>query len=121
LQSLAGFATYIGIDGISKSTVKITGHGEETEEKANAVRRWLALEGNGRWLIIFNNVDRDYHTEVEDPQAYDLASFFPAADHGSILITTRLPYLREFEVATQVTRVDGDQALQILINTSRLP
>lgn len=121
LQSLARFTTYAGIDGISKSTVKIIGNGEEIEEKANAVRRWLALEGNRRWLVIFDNVDRDYHAEVEDSQAYDLESFFPATDHGSILITTRLPHLGEFGAATQVTRVDRDQALQILINNSCLP
>ena len=121
LQSLAGFAKYAGIDGILKSTVKISGNGEEIEEKANAVRRWLSLEGNCRWLVIFDNVDRDFHAEVKDSEAYDLESFFPAADHGSILITTRLPHLGEFGVATQVTRVDRDQALQILTNTSRPP
>jgi len=121
LQSLAGFATYAGIDHISKSTVKITGHGEETAESADAVLQWLTFKGNRRWLVIFDNVDRDYHAEVEDSQAYDIESFFPAADHGSILITTRLPHLGEFGAATQVTRVDRDQALQILTNSSRLP
>jgi len=121
LQSLAGFATHAGIDGISKSTVKVAGHGEETAENADAVLRWLTFKGNCRWLVIFDNVDRDYHAEVEDSQAYDLESFFPAADHGSILITTRLAHLGEFGAATQVTRVDGDQALQILTNSSRLP
>jgi len=121
LQSLAGFATYAGIDHISKSTVKITGHGEETAESADAVLQWLTFKGNRRWLVIFDNVDRDYHAEVEDSQAYDMESFFPAADRGSILITTRLPHLGEFGAATQVTRVDRDQALQILTDSSRLP
>lgn len=72
-------------------------------------------------LVIFDNVDRDYPAEVEDIPAYDLESFFPAADLGSILITTRFPHLGESGAATQVTRVDKDQALQILTNTSRLP
>ncbi len=66
LQSLAGFATYAGIDGISKSIVKVIGHGEETAESADAVLRWLTFKGNRRWLVIFDNVDRDYHVEVED-------------------------------------------------------
>ncbi len=121
LQSLAGFATYAGIDDVSKSTVNITGRGDETAESADGVLRWLTSKGDRRWLVIFNNVDRDYHTEVEDSQAYDLKSFFPATDHGSILITTRLAHLREFEAATQVMRVNGDQAVQILTNSSRLP
>ncbi|KAL9105022.1 MAG: hypothetical protein Q9163_000119 [Psora crenata] len=121
LQSFAGFATFAGIDGISKSTAKIPGHGKETAESADAILRWLTLKGNRQWLVIFDNVDRDYHAEVEDSQAYDLESFFPAADHGSILITTRLPHLGELGAATQVTSVDRDQALQILTKSSGLP
>lgn len=121
LQSLAGFATHAGIDHISKLIVKITRRSEETAKSADAVLQWLTFKGNRRWLVIFDNVDRDYHADVEDSQAYDLESFFPAADHGSILITTRLPHLGEFGAATQVTRVDGNQALQILTNSSRLP
>ena len=121
LQSLAAFATYIRIDGLQGSTVRTTGHGQETAEKANTVRRWLALEGNHRWLVVLDNVDRDYHTDVEDPQAYDIESFFPAADQGSILITTRLPHLGALGTATKVRRVGSEQALRILTNSSLQP
>ena len=121
LQSLAAFATYAQIDGLQGSTGRTTGHGQETAEKANAVRRWLALEGNRRWLVIFDNVDRDYHTDVEDPQAYDIESFLPAADQGSILITTRLPHLGALGTATKVGRVGSEQALRILMNSSLQP
>lgn len=117
-QSLAAFAAYARIDGLQGSTVRATGHGQETAEKANAVRRWLALEGNCRWLVVLDNVDRDYDAEVKDPQAYDIESFLPAADQGSILITTRLPHLGAFGTATKVTRVGSEQALRILMNNS---
>ena len=46
LQSLAAFATYARIDDLQGSTMGATGHGQEIAEKANAVRRWLALKGN---------------------------------------------------------------------------
>ena len=120
-QSLAAFATYARIDGLQGSTIGATGHGQEIAEKANAVRRWLALKGNHQWLIVLDNVDRDYYAEVEDPQAYNIESFLPAADQGSILITTRLPHLGVLGTATKVKRVGSEQALRILMNNARLP
>ncbi len=121
LQSLAVFAISARIDGIQQSTVDPTRHGQEIAEKADAVLRWLALERNRQWLVVFDNVDRDYRAEAEDSLAYDIKSFLPAADHGSILITTRLPHLGELRSETKVSRVDSQQALRILTNNSLLP
>lgn len=121
LQSLAAFAIYARIDGIQQSTVDPTRHGQEIAEKADAVLRWLALERNRQWLLLFDNVDRDYRAEAKDSLSYDIESFLPGADHGSILITTRLPHLGEFGNATKVSRVDSEQALRILTNNSPLP
>ena len=121
LQSFAAFAINARIDGIEGSTASAAGHGQETVEKAKAVLRWLALEGNRRWLVVFDNVDRDYYTEVEDAQAYNVESFFPATDHGSILITTRLSHLGLLGKSTQVSRVDSEQASRILTENSLLP
>lgn len=67
-------------------------------EKAGAVLQWP---------VVFDNVDRDYYAEVGDSQAYDIKSFLPAADHGSILITTRLAHLGELGNATKISRVDS--------------
>ncbi len=121
LQSLAAFATYARIDDMQQSTVDRTRHGQETAEKADAVLRWLALKRNRQWLVVFDNVDRDDRAEAGDSQAYDIESFLPATDHGSILITTRLPHLGELGNATKVSRVDSQQALRILTNNSLLP
>ena len=41
--------------------------------------------------MVIDNVDREYQSNNKDPQAYDVLSFFPPADYGSLLITTRLP------------------------------
>ena len=121
LQSLASFATHANINHILKLIVKIIRRSEETAKSANVVFQWLTFKENRRWLVIFDNVDRDYHADVKDSQTYDLEFFFPAVDHDSILITTRLSHLEKFGTATQVTRIDGNQALQIHTNSSRLP
>ncbi len=60
LHSLGGI-------GIQQLTVDLTRHGQEAAEKAVAVLRWLALRSNRQWLIVFDNVDRDYYAEAEDP------------------------------------------------------
>jgi hypothetical protein len=47
---------------------------------------WFCLDGNTRWLLIFDNVDR----QPSDPDGIDITAFFPPCNRGSILITTRL-------------------------------
>ena len=66
LQSLTASAIDARIDGVQASAASAAGHGQETAEKAKAVLRWLALAGNRRWLVVFDNVDRDHRAEVDD-------------------------------------------------------
>ena len=119
VQSLAVFAKYAEIGRTRQSTGDTVEQGFEQQEKANAVLRWLALDENRRWLLIFDNVDRDYQAETGDQQAYDIESFLPSADHGSVLITTRLPHFGEHGSTTKVTSVDQEQGRQILQNSVR--
>ena len=119
MQSLAVFAEYAKIGGTRQSNGDTVEQSSEQQEKANAVLRWLALDKNRRWLFIFDNVDRDYQAEAGDQQAYDIESFWPAADHGSVLITTRLPHLGEHGSTTKVMSVDREQGRQILQNSVR--
>lgn len=58
---------------------------------------------------------------MEDPQAYDLSSFFLPADHGSLLINTRIPSLTEVGTSTtELGRLDLEQALELLCSRSGL-
>jgi hypothetical protein len=63
---------------------------EEVEQRARYVLRWLTLEGNSWWLIIFDNIDQYSPFSGTAGDAYNIGEFFPGADHGSILITSRL-------------------------------
>ncbi len=38
----------------------------DMEAEAEAALRWLALERNHRWLVIFDNVDQDVTAEEGD-------------------------------------------------------
>jgi hypothetical protein len=51
---------------------------------------WLARPDNTAWLLIFDNVDREYKAQGGDPDAYDIKHYLSGADHRSVLVTTRL-------------------------------
>ncbi|KAF7158691.1 hypothetical protein CNMCM6106_005481 [Aspergillus hiratsukae] len=94
---------------------------EEVEQRARHVLHWLALEGNSRWLIIFDNIDQYSPTNSAVGDAYDIGKFFPTADHGSILITTRLQVLTELGKSFPVHRLESNDAIQLLLQSSGLP
>jgi hypothetical protein len=75
--------------------------------------RWLSLPLNQHWLLIFDSVDRDYH-DKDDPQAYNVKVYFPDADRGSILITSRLASLQTLGPGIKVGMVETEQAKAIL-------
>ena len=70
--------------------------------------------------MVIDNVDRECQPDNKDPQAYDVLSFFPPANHGSLLITTRLPSLREFGTSTEMGSLALEQALELLYSRSGL-
>ena len=114
LQSLSAFGRRAGVDGISEQIANAAQQAPDMEAEAAAVLRWLALEGNHQWLIIFDNIDRDVRSSEEDTQAFKVISFLPSADHGSVLITTRLSSLSKMGQSTKVGSLQLDQAQELL-------
>lgn len=54
-----------------------------------AVKRWLSLPNNSRWLAVYDNYDNPKLPGSTDSTAVDIRRFFPEAYQGSIIITTR--------------------------------
>ncbi|PVH98812.1 hypothetical protein DM02DRAFT_656953 [Periconia macrospinosa] len=75
------------------------------------VLEWLDTPGNDNWLLAVDNVDRD--PRDEDPEAYDIETYLPQADHGAVLITTRLVSLGQLGEPREVKKVDIDHARAI--------
>ncbi|KAJ5454982.1 hypothetical protein N7530_012751 [Penicillium desertorum] len=92
----------------------------EVEQRARHMLRWLALEGNSRWLIIFDNIDQYSPFNNAADKGYDIAEFFPKADHGSILITSRLQTLSELGKSFPVHRLDSHNSIELLQQSSGL-
>ena len=62
-------------------------------------------------------MDRD-HRDRDDSQAYNAEKYFPHADHGSILITSRLASLQRLGSGVKVGTVTAEQARAILENNA---
>ena len=60
---------------------------------AKDVLQWFSQPSNNKWLLIFDNVDREYSAQSEDSEAFNIKEYLPGADQGSILITSRLTSL----------------------------
>ncbi|KAJ5661394.1 uncharacterized protein N7477_009010 [Penicillium maclennaniae] len=93
---------------------------EEVEQRARHVLKWLAERGNSRWLIIFDNINQYAPFNGPIGDAYDIGEFFPTADHGSILLTSRLQRLTELGKSFQLNRLDSKDAMQLLLQSTHL-
>lgn len=92
--------------------------GKSLEEVVDAVKQWFDQTGNTRWLLIYDNYDNPKLPGIEDPSTIDIKQYFPDADHGSIITTTRLSQVglgRRIEVRKLENIQDG---LHILAHTS---
>ncbi|KAF2801475.1 uncharacterized protein BDZ99DRAFT_221763 [Mytilinidion resinicola] len=113
-QSIATCASRIPQGQIAESSSmhQATGAGD-IDAVVKDVQSWLSLPDNTDWLMVFDNVDQDFREPQAASGAYDVRRYFPGADHGSILITTRLVNLAQLGTGLQVDRVDNKQALAI--------
>jgi hypothetical protein len=93
---------------------------KRTEDETNTViaevLAWFTRKFNKKWLLVFDNVDRDPASSVRDPEAYDLLEYFPGSDHGSILVTTRRARFRHLGEELQLGKVDDQTGAMIIRN-----
>jgi len=113
-QSIASCASRIPEGQIPETSRKFlsgTG-GANLDTMVDNFLEWLSRTDNRSWLMIFDNVDRDYQHNT-DSSAYDVMDYIPEADHGSVLITTRLANLRQLGASLHLNSVDLSQAREI--------
>ncbi len=88
---------------------------EDLDKIVQEVLRWFSQPSNDQWLLIFDNVDREFCVQPLDPEAFDVNEYFPDADQGSILITSRLANLWNLRAADiklePVTTLQGENIL----------
>ena len=87
------------------------------DEVVEDVLKWLSRPANNQWLLIFDNVDREFSVPSRDLEAFDVKEYFPTADQGSILITSRLASLWQLGTDMKLEPVNEAQGASILKNS----
>ncbi|KGQ07153.1 Nephrocystin-3 [Beauveria bassiana D1-5] len=115
----------------------------DLDEIWTAVKRWLEEPMNNRWIVTYDNYDdprlesgviigRPSHKNRTDPKpkfqghddgfdskAFDIRPYFPTANHGSIIVTTRSSAVN-FGPSMKIGKLrDANDSLEILAQTSR--
>ncbi|RFU33666.1 hypothetical protein B7463_g2681, partial [Scytalidium lignicola] len=89
------------------------------DQVVNAVKAWLEIGKNTRWLMIYDNYDNPRSPNNSDPSAVDIRLYIPGADHGSIIITTRSANVIQGRRLHIQKLPSVEEGLKILSNTSR--
>jgi hypothetical protein len=114
-HSIAIQASRIPSGQIAETSRSYAAHSSvDVDTVVKDVMNWLARPDNTTWLLIFDNVDREYNERGDDPDAYDVRIYLSGADHGSVLITTRLARLKQLGDSCPLRKVDQEQARAIL-------
>lgn len=122
IQSIASSASRIPAGQISElSRTYSADINGDVKAVVREVMSWLAQPDNTDWLLIFDNVDREYGRHISDPDAYDVRHYLSGADHGSVLITTRLAKLEQLGDSQPLNKVGHDQAEAILRSRYQRP
>lgn len=113
-QSIASCAIRIPQGQISETSRAYSADGSaDVDVVVREVMDWLRQTHNNAWLLIVDNVDREYDPRGGDPDAYDVKCYLSGADHGSVLLTTRLAKLEQLGESQQLSKVDKEQAQAI--------
>lgn len=114
-RSIASSASRIAADQISETSRTYSAGGSgELDVVVKEVMGWLARPDNTDWLLVIDNVDRDYDSLNLDPDTYDVREYFSGAEHGAVLITTRLARLEQLGGSQQLGKVNSNQSEAIL-------
>ncbi|KAL9569225.1 hypothetical protein ACKAV7_006811 [Fusarium commune] len=108
-RSIAGCIARIPKDQVpqtSRRWMESHAHSEdELDDAVTNVIKWLEQHNNREWLLIFDNVDKDWTGQESGTGAYDPRRYLPG-DHGSVLITTRLSRLAQLGESRKLGQVD---------------
>lgn len=119
-QSFVSMAKRLHNEYPSSALLSTAAESKDPEQVVEAMKRWLSAKGNCRWLLVFDNFDNPrLPSGINDPQAYDIKSYFPDAHQGFILITTRSSWVKVVGKVIQVKKLQSiGESIAILAHMS---
>jgi NB-ARC domain-containing protein len=118
-QSFAKVARQILREHPSASRLSSVDIKENIDEVIDAVKAWLSLPSNTRWLMIYDNYDNPKLVGNTDPAAVDICKYLPESYQGSIIITTRSSEVKIGHRIRIRKLEDVRDSVKILSNASR--
>ncbi|KAK4506031.1 hypothetical protein PRZ48_003996 [Zasmidium cellare] len=112
-KELLSFIRPQGLDGMKPAGVSKETAISTVDIKTRKTLSAPSNENNKKWLMIYDNVDRDW-TRGNDRDAYEINDFLPDCDHGNVIVTTRLSNLLGSKKRLRLDRVSNEQAQRIL-------
>src|SRR5450432_3170665 len=91
----------------------------DLDEVVDAVKAWLSLPNNTRWLMIYDNYDNPKVPRNIDLTALDISKFLPESYQGSVIITTRSSQVTIGHLIRIRKLENVRDSLKILSNASR--
>jgi hypothetical protein len=88
------------------------------DDVVDAVKAWLSLPNNTRWLIIYDNYDNPKSPGNRHPAAVDIQNFLPESYQGSVIVTTRSSQVKIGHAIHVRKLEDMSDSLEILSSTS---
>ena len=117
-QSFVKVARQIQREHPSASRLSSLDIKETFDEVIEAVKAWLSLPNNTRWLVVYDNYDNPRLAGNTDPTAVDIRNFLPESYQGSVIITTRSSQV-SIGHRIQITKLSNlRDSLKILSNAS---
>ena len=117
-QSFATVAKQISREHPSASRLSSMDIKGDLDDIVDAVKAWLSLPNNTRWLMIYDNYDNPKLPGNRDPATVDIQKFLPESYQGSVIITTRSSQLKIGHLIHVGKLEDMSDSLEILSSTS---
>jgi hypothetical protein len=117
-ESFVRVARRILLENPSASQLGIVDGEASLDDIMTAVKQWLCLRKNTRWLLVYDNYDNPKLSCNTDPAAIDIRQFLPEAYHGSVIITTRSSQVKIGHRIRIGKLEDVQDSLQILSHAS---
>ncbi|GAP93142.1 putative TPR-like protein [Rosellinia necatrix] len=91
----------------------------DLNDTVNAVKAWLSLPRNSRWLLVYDNYDNPKLQSNPDPAAIDIQKYLPESYQGAIIITTRSSQVKIGHAIRMSKLRNLNDSLEILTTTSK--
>jgi hypothetical protein len=103
-------ATFLRLRGFLDVNGQILAGEAEERRLAGAIKEWLSIDNNGRWLLILDNYD--------DPSAVNIHDLLPTSDGGHVIITSRRSDLQELGRTLEIDEIDEQSGILLLLKSA---